>query len=107
MDWYTFISENGDTMVDSGSTNESDEDDVKLLGRKILEKVILPRATQLIYSFNPYSSKQTKYIIEFCNKSLNYVDKNSPKFEVSQNIYFNWKFHTLIFVLILKNFFVK
>ncbi|CAJ0644858.1 13527_t:CDS:10 [Entrophospora sp. SA101] len=81
MDWYNFISEYGDTIVDSNSTNEGSDDDVKLLCRRILEKAILPRATQLINSYNPYSSKHTNFIIEFCNKILDYVDRSSPKFE--------------------------
>nr|CAG8554086.1 6774_t:CDS:10 [Entrophospora candida] len=81
MDWYNFISEYGDTIVDSNSTNEGSDDDVKLLCRRILEKAILPRATQLINSYNPYSSKHTNFIIEFCNKTLDYVDRSSPKFE--------------------------
>ncbi len=82
MDWYTFILEYCDTMVDSGTSTEGDDDDVRLLGRRIIEKVILPRATRLISSYNQYSSKQSNYLVEFYNKILNHVDRNSPKFEV-------------------------
>ncbi|CAI2165371.1 13410_t:CDS:10 [Funneliformis geosporum] len=78
MEWYKVISEY--SAESSKNQMETDDEDFTVL-TKVLEKIVLPRIVHLMKTLNPYSSRQTKSLVDFLKKTLKYVDSNSQRFQ--------------------------
>lgn len=71
MGWFQILSESGESI-----------DNIVL--RKVMEKVVLPRANHLTKVMNPYSYNKIKSAMEFFNSITKFVDKESQYFKVKK-----------------------
>ncbi len=79
MEWYKVISE---YSVSESNKNQMETDNDFTVLSKVFEKIVLPKIMHLVKTLNPYSSMQTKSLIEFFKKTLKHVDRNSQRFQV-------------------------
>ncbi|KAG9293655.1 hypothetical protein G9A89_018992 [Geosiphon pyriformis] len=77
MRWYDILSEYG---VSNIHEIDYQDDDIRLL-EKIVDKVILPKLTLMVNTFNPYSKTQNEATVELIDQVLRQLGNSSQKFK--------------------------